>query len=96
MRIPLVGLLRRLRERQSGARKTTLAARLSLVLWAFFAKRPALYHLLGSLLVRLSRVGRRRGWIRAWPKAGGWGTHFPAPEGTTFQVAWREHKRDRE
>ena len=96
MRIPLVSLLRRLRERQFGARKTPSPARLSLVLWAFVAKRPALYHRLSSLLVRLLRIGRRRGWIGVWPKAGGWGRRFPAPEGTTFQAAWREREGKKE
>lgn len=96
MKIPLVSLLRRLRERQWRQRKTSFPSRLSLVLWAFFAKRPAIYHSLSSLLVRLLRVCRKRGWISIWPKAGGWGARFPALGHTTFQAAWRGRKEKKE
>lgn len=95
MRIPLVSLLRRLRERQWRARNVSAVAQLSLKIWAFFAKRPALYHAASQAFLRLSKAGRRRGWIRAWPRAGGWGARFPAPEGTTFQAALRAQKKRR-
>ncbi|MCE2509518.1 MAG: iron-sulfur cluster-binding protein [Alphaproteobacteria bacterium] len=95
MRIPLVSLLRRLREGQARAGSPPLLARLSLGLWAFCARRPALYHGLARLGVAFARRGRRRGFLRVWPRAGGWGGRFPAPEGTTFQAAFRGQRKRR-
>ena len=69
--------------------------RLGLKLWAFLARRPALYHLVTQIGARaLAMAGRRRGAFRSLPLAGGWTAtrDLPAPEGATFQTRWRRRR----
>jgi L-lactate dehydrogenase complex protein LldF len=42
----------------------------------------------------LGRLGLQRGRFTALPLAGGWSSvrDLPAPEGTTFQAAWRRQQ----
>lgn len=92
MSIPLPSLLRRLREHQHEQRKGSRLARLALAGWGYLARRPGLYRQVMALGVAvLGRLGRRRGRLRRLPLARGW-TQFrdlPAPEGETFQAAWK-------
>ncbi len=95
VRIPLPDLLRKHRIRQHEAQLDSRTARWAIRLWAFFAKRPTLYHALVSIDVKIGGLlGRRKGRFRHLPFAGGWtrGRDLPAPQGETFQSAWR--KRD--
>ena len=97
MRIPLpeddAALARaRIRARAEPGRCTATASRL----WAFFARRPALYRF--CRLARHSRpVGRsaaRSAASRWLPLAGGWTKHrdLPAPEGRTFMQQWAQRE----
>ena len=96
MRIPLPKLMRHWREQEYAQRLTPFAARLGLRIWAFFARRPGLYHWTAARNIRaLGLAGRRRGRFRWLPFAGGWTRHrdFPAPEGATFQQQWAARRR---
>jgi L-lactate dehydrogenase complex protein LldF len=61
-------------------------------LWAFFAKRPALYRAAAGFAVRfLKAVRGRRGHIAALPLPRGWFAvrDLPAPQGKTFHELWK-------
>jgi L-lactate dehydrogenase complex protein LldF len=88
--------MRRLREQQFERRMTTRSERLALALWAWTARRPALYDLLAVLGTRvLAAWGGREARIRHLPGFGGWtiGRDFPAPEGRTFRELYRKRAR---
>jgi len=96
MAIPLPSLMRKWRERDFERGDPPLQQRLALTLWTFAAKRPRLYHALGSWLVPLlERLAKGRGSFRSLPFAGAWtGTRdLPAPEGETFHALYQEQKR---
>jgi len=100
VRIPLPKLMRHWREREFEQHLSPASVRGGLGVWAFFAKRPALYRLLtasGSRVLRL--LGGKRGRLAKLPLAGGWTDHrdLPTPSGTTFMQQWqaqqkREHR----
>jgi len=93
MRIPLPKMMRHWRENQFQKKLTPPTARYGLAFWAFLAKRPRLYHLGTRLTMAiLGAFGRAKGRFRWLPLAGGWtgSRDMPAPEGQTFQAAWRE------
>ena len=97
MRIPLPKMMRHWREREYENGDTPALYKAGLKLWAFAAKRPALYHrLTGLVSPLLSRVGRK-GRFASMPLAGGWTDHrdLPAPQGKTFQQRWRERETRR-
>ncbi|MCB2102752.1 MAG: iron-sulfur cluster-binding protein, partial [Rhodobacterales bacterium] len=88
MRIPLPSMLREWRNREFDTGLVAGPARWALRMWAFWAKRPGLYHFFANLKMRaLGAMGRRRGRFRAVPGAGGWtaARDLPAPQGKTFQ-----------
>lgn len=92
MSIPLPDMLRQLRQRQHAMRLDGTRNRLALRLWGFAARSPRLYRMLVGPVVRvLGGLGGRRGALRRLPLAGGWtaGRDLPAPQGETFQAAWR-------
>ena len=96
MKIPLPKLMRHHREAEfeqgAQSRSTTLA----LKAWAWFAKRPRLYHLGARLAASLlGATGQRKGAFRWLPLADGWTRYrdFPAPQGRTFQQLWAKQKR---
>jgi len=98
VKIPLPGLLRELRRQQFETGLTPGIARFALQSWAALAKRPGLYHLAMRIAVPLlNRLGRRRGFLRQLPLAGGWTDtrELPAPQRQTFQHAWSERQRAR-
>jgi len=98
MRIPLPKLMRHWREREFERHLTPRTVRTGLAAWAFLARRPALYHwLLGLEMRLLGALGRRKGRFAWLPFAGGWTRHrdFPAPQGKTFQALWAERKSGR-
>jgi L-lactate dehydrogenase complex protein LldF len=94
--IPLPKLMRHWREREFERHLSPPAVRGGLRLWAFFARRPALYRFATSLAMRvLALASRRRGRFSSLPFAGGWTRHrdMPAPQGATFQDLWRKGRR---
>ncbi|MHB1217042.1 MAG: LutB/LldF family L-lactate oxidation iron-sulfur protein [Alphaproteobacteria bacterium] len=95
MRIPLPKLMRLLREEEYERKLSPPAARWAVALWAFAARRPALYRLGASFVARLlGTLGRRSGRFRSLPLAKAWtvGRDFPAPEGRSFQSLWAERR----
>jgi L-lactate dehydrogenase complex protein LldF len=95
MRIPLPAMMRAWREREFRQGLTAKRARLALALWAFAAKRPALYRRIARWAMGLmGRFGRVHGAFRYVPLAGAWtqGRDFPAPQGPTFHDLWRARR----
>jgi len=98
VKIPLPKLMRHWREREFERHLSPAALRSGLKVWAFFAKRPALYKLAARLgMGALGLLGRRRGRFRWLPLAGSWTKYrdFPAPQGETFQARWRRERGGR-
>jgi L-lactate dehydrogenase complex protein LldF len=96
MKIPLPKMMRHWREREFARQLTPPGYRYGLGLWAFFARRPALYHRATAVAMRLlGAVGGPRGRFRTLSLAGGWtaGRDMPAPAGRTFQSLWAERRR---
>jgi L-lactate dehydrogenase complex protein LldF len=96
MRIPLPKMMRALRETDFEQRLGPAGHRMGLGLWAWFARRPALYRAATRLAIALlGRLGRRRGRFASLPLATGWtvSRDLPAPEGATFQTLWRKGRR---
>ena len=95
MRIPLPKMMRHWRKREYERKLSPAPYRAGLAVWAFFAKRPALYRRMTGLAIRLvGRLGRDKGRFRSLPLAGGWTSvrDMPAPQGRTFQELYRERK----
>ena len=98
MRIPLPKMMRHWREQEFERHLTPRPARWALKFWAFFARRPALYHFGAGLKMRiLAACAGRKGRFRSLPLAGGWtrARDFPAPQGRTFQSLWAARRRGR-
>ncbi len=98
MKIPLPKMMRHWREREFETKLAPARYRAGLALWAFVARRPALYHAATDIATRvLGALGRRRGRFRALPLAGGWTSvrDMPAPEGRSFQSLWAERQKTR-
>jgi L-lactate dehydrogenase complex protein LldF len=96
VKIPLPGLLREIRRQQFASGLTPWHIRRALQAWAWVAQRPRLYQALtGMVMPLLRRLSGGSGVLDALPLAGGWtGTRdLPAPQGRTFQQAWREQQR---
>jgi L-lactate dehydrogenase complex protein LldF len=92
VRIPLPKIMRHWRAQEYEQGKAPKAAVLGLGLWAFAAKRPALYRLVSSIGARvLKLMAGKRGAVRALPMGGGWfaARDFPAPQGKTFMEMWK-------
>jgi L-lactate dehydrogenase complex protein LldF len=95
MRIPLPKMMRHWREREFEQHLSPTTARWGLRLWAFMAKRPALYQLATGIVGPvLSAMAGKRGRFKSMPMAEGWTKHrdLPAPEGKTFQQQWKARK----
>ena len=96
MKIPLPKMMRHWREREFERHLTPAATRRGLALWAWFARRPALYRLVTRAgAAGLGTFGRKRGRFRHMPLAGGWtdGRDLPAPEGATFFARYAAAQR---
>jgi len=95
MKIPLPRMMRHWRERAFNEGLSPPRYRWGLVLWAFLARRPALYHAAAALAARLlGAFGARHGRFRSLPLAAGWtaSRDMPAPEGRSFQSLWAERQ----
>jgi L-lactate dehydrogenase complex protein LldF len=97
MHIPLPKMMRHWREREFSRNLNPATARYGLALWAWFARRPALYRRAAGLAAGvLGWLGRGRGRFASLPLAGGWTKHrdLPAPEGGTFQAQWARRQAE--
>jgi L-lactate dehydrogenase complex protein LldF len=95
VRIPLPDLQRKLREQAFERGLRPWSERAALRLWAWVARRPALYALGARVGARvLKRMGGRDGLIHRLPVGGGWteGRDFPAPAGRTFRDLYRARR----
>jgi len=92
VKIPLPRIMRHWRAKEYADGLAPRAMVAGLGLWAFAAKRPALYRVLTRLAARLLKAMGRDGTVRALPLARGWFAvrDLPSPEGRTFQELWRE------
>jgi L-lactate dehydrogenase complex protein LldF len=98
MRIPLPGMMRSWREREVARGQISLGQRLAIKVWAYLAKRPALYRAAtGATIGILGALGAKRGRFRWLPLAGAWTGHrdLPAPQGRTFIALWRGRQQQR-
>ena len=89
-------LMRHWREREFERHLQPGGIRTNLALWAFFARRPALYRMATRVgAVALGLMGRRRGRFASLPLASGWttGRDLPAPEGDTFMARYARAER---
>ena len=96
MKIPLPSIMRYWRTQGYDAGHGPKPFRYGLRLWAWAARRPAVYRIgtrLASAVFRL--FAGKRGRLRAVPFAGGWtkGRDMPAPEGRSFHDQWRARQR---
>jgi len=98
VRIPIPRLLRSWRARAWQSGRPAGVPRRMLRLWAWLARRPALYHRCTDLMARLLawRAGSR-GLLERLPGAAAWcaSRDLPAPEGRSFLAEWREHQEAR-
>src|SRR5712671_4738402 len=95
VKIPLPKMMRHWREREFAQRLNPPVYRAGLGLWAWAARRPALYHTLVELASRaVGWAGRDRGRFRAIPMAAGWtaARDMPAPEGRSFHSLWAKQR----
>ena len=96
VKIPLPKMMRHWREREFERHLSPTSVRRNLALWAFVARRPAIYRLATRVAAKaLGLLGRRRGRFSALPLAGGWtgGRDMPAPEGDTFFARYARAQR---
>ncbi len=97
MRIPLPKMMRHWREKEFERHLTPDGMRRGLLLWAWMAKHPKLYHAGSRLVINmLGMIGSRKGSFKRLPLAGGWTEHrdLPVPEGQTFQQQWAARRRN--
>ncbi len=96
MMIPLPGIMRHWREKEFERGLSPATQRYGIRLWAFFAKRPALYHFATRIAMRaLGNLGKGTGRLKTLPLAGGWTKHrdLPAPAGRTFMDLYKAQAR---
>jgi L-lactate dehydrogenase complex protein LldF len=95
MKIPLPDLLRKLREKQTERGLRPWTERLGLRLWAFAAKRPALYRPMVKVGSRvLGWLGGQSHSVSSLPLGRGWTAHrdMPTPSGPTFKERWAKQR----
>jgi len=97
MSIPLPSLLRKHRQATFERQLVSKTSRFGIKLWAAIATRPSLYKVFTRIVIAgLSRLGRRRGYFKRLPLAGGWTTSrdLPAPQGkSTFMQLYKKGSR---
>jgi L-lactate dehydrogenase complex protein LldF len=96
VKIPLPELIREVRHAQQRDGLHPPAEQRAKALWRRAAERPALYHGLERLAVRLLATLSRKGRIRRLPGLSGWtdARDLPAPSGRTFLELWHAKGRD--
>ncbi|MEJ1969298.1 MAG: lactate utilization protein B [Rhizomicrobium sp.] len=92
--IPLPKIMRHWRAVEHAKGLAPKAITAGLDVWAFAAKRPALYRLGASFMAWFLRSIGRGGTVQALPLMQGWFAvrDFPVPQGKTFQAQWRARK----
>ena len=96
VKIPLPKMMRHWREREFAQKLSPPAYRAGLSLWAWVARRPALYHALAEIAAAATRLGRPRSRpVSRLPLANGWTAvrDMPAPEGRSFHSLWAERRK---
>jgi len=96
VKIPLPKMMRHWREREYAKKLSPPVYRSGLSVWAWVARRPALYHSFAEIASRvLGWAGGGRGRFRALPLAAGWTRvrDMPAPEGRSFHSLWEQSKK---
>ncbi|MFM9849528.1 MAG: LutB/LldF family L-lactate oxidation iron-sulfur protein [Hyphomicrobiaceae bacterium] len=95
MKIPLPKLLRHWREAEFSEGGQSWSYRTGLRIWAYFARKPRVYHAAARLgMALLGGLGKRRGTFRWLPLTSGWTRYrdLPTPQGRTFQQLWAERQ----
>jgi len=98
VKIPLPDLQRKLREREFREHLRPWSERMSLRLWAWLARRPALYAFASGVGVRILRaLARPDGTIGKLLIGSGWtlGRDMPAPAGRTFRELYARRQTQR-
>ncbi|HTT96961.1 MAG TPA: lactate utilization protein B [Rhizomicrobium sp.] len=92
VKIPLPTIMRHWRAKEYADGLAPKAMVAGLGVWAFAAKRPALYRFVTKIMARLLKLNSRNGAVHSLPLMRGWFAvrDFPAPQGKTFQELWRE------
>lgn len=92
MKIPLPKMMRHWREREFEKGLNPATQRFGLGLWAYFARRPALYRAATAIAIPVLALFGGKGRFRFLPLAGGWTRHrdLPAPESRTFMQQVRD------
>jgi L-lactate dehydrogenase complex protein LldF len=96
MNIPLPKMMRHWRERDFGQKPAASASKAGLRLWAYFAKRPALYRIATSAAGwMLSLLAGKKRRLRKLSFAQGWTKHrdLPAPAPKPFMSLWAEREK---
>ncbi|MDB5411817.1 MAG: hypothetical protein JWR10_152 [Rubritepida sp.] len=98
VKIPLPNLMRHWREREFERHLRPGAMRTNIGIWAWFAKRPAMYRLASRAATGvLGLLGRGRGAFKSLPLAASWteGRDLPTPQaGGTFMAQYAQRQRD--
>ncbi|MBS0470784.1 MAG: lactate utilization protein [Proteobacteria bacterium] len=94
VKIPLPKIMRHWRAVEHADGLAPKAITRGLALWAFAAKRPALYRLGASMVARVLKLMGRGGAVRSVPMRNGWFAvrDFPAPQGQTFMAQWKARR----
>ncbi len=95
VKIPLPGLMRKLREVQHRGRHNSRTARTLMAAWGFLAVRPPLFRLANRVAGYSMRLASRgRGRADRLLLAGNWtaSRSMPCPEGETFMAQWRKRR----
>jgi L-lactate dehydrogenase complex protein LldF len=92
VKIPLPTIMRHWRAKEYADGLAPKAIVAGLDIWAFAAKRPALYRFGTRIMARMLKLMSRNGMVHSLPLMRGWFAvrDFPAPKGKTFQELWRE------
>ena len=97
VRIPLPKILRYWRTEAFEKRQTTVHERWGLAVWAWFARRPRLYHRFSKLgVAALTNAGGEKGFLKWFPFLKGWTRtrDLPTPEGETFQALYAKRQKE--
>ncbi len=96
VRIPLPKIMRYWREEAFEKQIAPKPERWGVGLWAFFAKRPALYRLATRVgAMTLKALAGKKGRLSKLPLATGWTSvrDLPAPQGSTFMDQWKKQQK---
>jgi L-lactate dehydrogenase complex protein LldF len=94
MRIPLPNMMRSYRELEFKKHLSPLTVRTGLKVWAYFAKRPRLYHFLMAVVSNVLRIlGKKSGRFKTFPFSKGWTQYrdLPVPADKTFHALWKHN-----